>query len=67
VIDVATDIVTEPVEACEGICGDANGDETVNVSDAVYIISYVFVGGGAPGDCAPGSADWLDVDCCLFE
>lgn len=30
------------------ICGDANGDESINVSDAVYIINYVFVGGGAP-------------------
>jgi Dockerin type I domain len=29
-------------------CGDANTDFTVNVSDAVYIINYVFVGGEAP-------------------
>lgn len=29
-------------------CGDANGDESVNVSDAVYVINYVFVGGAAP-------------------
>jgi hypothetical protein len=33
---------------CEGICGDANNDGVVNVSDAVYIINYVFVGGGEP-------------------
>jgi hypothetical protein len=33
---------------CQGICGDANFDLTVNVSDAVYIINYVFVGGGEP-------------------
>jgi len=33
---------------CQGKCGDANGDAKVNVSDAVYIINYVFVGGGAP-------------------
>jgi len=26
-------------------CGDANNDSTVNISDAVYIINYVFVGG----------------------
>jgi hypothetical protein len=36
--------------------GDANGDQAVNVSDAVYIINYVFVGGDPPdplqaGDC----------------
>lgn len=43
-------------DVCEYICGDANGDETVNVSDAVHIINYVFVGGDPPdpiesGDC----------------
>jgi hypothetical protein len=30
------------------ICGDANGDGVVNVSDAVYIINYIFAGGAAP-------------------
>lgn len=30
------------------ICGNANSDTQVNVSDAVYIINYVFVGGDAP-------------------
>jgi hypothetical protein len=33
---------------CQGECGDANYDLAVNVSDAVYIINYVFVGGGEP-------------------
>jgi hypothetical protein len=42
---------------CQGICGDANGDATVNVSDAVYIINYVFVGGGAPSPLACGDAN----------
>lgn len=42
--------------ACTSICGDANRDGTVNVSDAVHIINYVFVGGDPPlpmeaGDC----------------
>jgi hypothetical protein len=45
-------------------CGDANSDGTVNISDAVYIINYVFVGGGPPEDCSPGSANWIDGDCC---
>lgn len=35
------------------ICGDANSDGNLNVSDAVFIINYVFVGGDAP-----------DPDCC---
>ncbi|MFH1701503.1 MAG: C10 family peptidase [Candidatus Zixiibacteriota bacterium] len=30
------------------ICGDANGDLSVNVGDAVYIISHLFKGGPAP-------------------
>ena len=30
------------------VCGDANGDGSVNVGDAVYIINYVFKGGPAP-------------------
>jgi agmatine/peptidylarginine deiminase len=38
------------------LCGDANGDEIVNVSDAVHIINYIFIGGDPPdppeaGDC----------------
>ena len=30
------------------VCGDASGDGMVNVSDAVYIINYVFSGGNPP-------------------
>jgi hypothetical protein len=40
------------------ICGDANADEQVNVSDAVAIINYVFVGGSAPDPLEAG-----DVNC----
>lgn len=28
--------------------GDANGDGTINVGDAVYLITYIFRGGPAP-------------------
>jgi hypothetical protein len=48
-------------------CGDANNDGVVNVSDAVSIINYVFVGGTPPEDCAPGSPDWYNGNCCPFE
>ena len=34
--------------ACSGMCGDANQDTRVNVSDAVYVINYVFSGGIPP-------------------
>lgn len=30
------------------VCGDVNCDEKVNVSDAVYIVNYIFKGGPAP-------------------
>jgi hypothetical protein len=30
------------------VCGDANSDGMLNVSDAVYIINYVFIGGNPP-------------------
>ncbi len=30
---------------CQGRCGNVNGDEDVNISDAVYIINYVFIFG----------------------
>lgn len=33
---------------CCEVPGDANHDNTVNVSDAVYLINYIFVGGMAP-------------------
>jgi hypothetical protein len=38
----------EAVAASEYLCGDANADETINVADAVFIISYIFKGGPAP-------------------
>jgi hypothetical protein len=33
--------------------GDVNSDQTCNVSDAVWIINYIFVGGLRPGDREP--------------
>lgn len=39
------------------ITGDANGDGNINVSDAVYIINYVFIGGAAPDPIESGDAN----------
>ena len=38
---------------CSGCatCGDANGDAAVDISDAVYLIQFIFSGGTPPGDC----------------
>ena len=35
------------------VCGDVNCDYTVNVSDAVYTINYIFKGGPAPCEDCP--------------
>lgn len=32
-------------------CGDANDDGTINISDAVFLIAYIFASGSAPGPC----------------
>jgi hypothetical protein len=29
--------------------GDVNGDDTINSSDVVYLINYLFIGGPPPG------------------
>jgi hypothetical protein len=33
-------------------CGNANGDAAINISDAVFLIAYIFAGGLAPGPCS---------------
>jgi Dockerin type I domain len=45
--------------ACEieYFCGDANNDKTVNVSDAVWIVNYVFLGGSPPQPMEAGEAN----------
>jgi photosystem II stability/assembly factor-like uncharacterized protein len=39
------------------VCGDANGDEQVNVGDAVFLIAYVFSGGPPPDPVCEGDAN----------
>jgi hypothetical protein len=40
-----------------GPCGDANGDGVINVSDVVYLINYLFIGGPAPEPLKQGDAN----------
>lgn len=40
------------------ICGDANGNKSVDISDVVYLLGYVFVGVPVPNPVSAG-----DVDC----
>lgn len=43
----------------EYLCGDANADEVVNISDALYILNYIFL----PASPAPDPPLAGDVDC----
>ncbi len=47
-------LLTVPSAWGQYVCGDANGDNQVNVGDAVFLINYVFKGGPGPdsGCCA---------------
>lgn len=42
--------------ACPG-GGDANGDESLNIGDAVFLIAYIFQGGAAPDPIDSGDAN----------
>jgi|GEM_PF-3613925 len=37
------------------MCGDANGDQSINIGDAVYLVNYVFRGGPAPNPYEAGN------------
>ena len=39
------------------LCGDANADATADISDAVYLIAYIFSGGSAPSPLLAGDAN----------
>jgi predicted outer membrane repeat protein len=44
---------------CEAIyiCGDANGDLTVDIADVVYLINYLFIDGPPPDPLGAGDAN----------
>ncbi len=42
------------------MCGDANGDASLNISDAVYLVGYVFQGGPPPDPLCIGDANGDD-------
>ena len=43
------------------ICGDANGDGKTNISDAVFLINFVFAGGTIPNPLCTGDANGDDI------
>ncbi len=44
-------------DACDYVCGDANGDRNSDIGDAVFIINHVFKGGPAPDPVVAGDAN----------
>jgi hypothetical protein len=45
----------------EYVCGDADGNGIVNISDAVFLIGYIFGGGAAPEPLLSGDADCNEI------
>lgn len=41
----------------EYVCGDADGSQAISISDAVYLINYIFAGGPPPNPVLAGDAD----------
>lgn len=39
---------TVSVTGLDYVCGDANGDPSINIADAVYLINYIFKSGPPP-------------------
>jgi hypothetical protein len=46
---------------CDYVCGDADRSGAANISDAVYLISFIFGGGPAPAPEAAGDADCNEI------
>ena len=44
-------------DACDYLCGDANADGSVDISDGVFLIGYIFSGGPAPSPLDAGDAN----------
>lgn len=45
-------------DACDALCGDSDGSASLSISDAVFVINYIFAGGPAPNPMDAG-----DVNC----
>lgn len=60
VVDIAGSTDEQPLTLTVAepyVCGDADGSQAVNISDAVYLINYIFSGGPAPTPLLSGDAD----------
>jgi len=53
------------IEVSGSNCGDANGDQIVDIDDVVFLISYLFAGGPSPEPVSIGDvncSDNVDID-----
>ena len=48
------DMVTIKYSPMTPLCGDSDGSGAVNVSDAVYLVDYIFLGGQPPDPLSAG-------------
>ncbi|MGB5138745.1 MAG: Ig-like domain-containing protein [Candidatus Zixiibacteriota bacterium] len=46
--DLRADTMFVSISVIEGVCGDADGNLIVSISDGVYLINYIFASGPAP-------------------
>jgi hypothetical protein len=78
-LDAAVDwVMSQGTICCASAPGDANADSTINIGDAVYLISYIFKGGPPPtpyeiasgdsnGDCAVNVGDAVHIINYIFK
>jgi hypothetical protein len=48
---------TVTITEVQYVCGDADGNGIINISDAVFLIAYIFGGGPAPSPLCAGDCD----------
>ncbi len=52
--DARSDTLTVAITVINGVCGDADSDGLISVSDVVFLITYIFGGGPAPSTLREG-------------
>jgi len=55
VVEAGVDDFHAWVWECEAVCGDASGDGSVDVGDAIYLLNYLYKAGASP-QCDPITA-----------
>ena len=56
-IDMVGNVIEFSIAFPPYLCGDANADAIVDISDVVYLIAYIFSGGSAPSPLLAGDAN----------